>query len=207
MKKILTFICVFFLIYSLSAQDFKYGVKAGLNINNLNVDPELDPPKPESRLGFHLGGFVQFSIADNIMVQPELTISTQGTNDEDPGDKERVKLTYLNLTGTFKYSLTNNFNFTLGPQLGFLVGGEFEEEDKQDGSKKSYDAGDVYSGTDLLLGLGVGYTLESGLGVDIRYNLGLTDNNDDPAQLGFYDPIQDIKSRVFQISVSYVLNL
>lgn len=190
----------------LHAQDFKYGIKAGLNLSNLTVSPELDFPRPNSRFGVHMGAFAQFSLADNFSIQPELSFSTQGANDEDKDDWQRVKTSYLNLAGAFKYTLPNKLNFSVGPQLGFLTGGEFEKEDKEDGERKYYSAAHLLKGTDLSLGLGVGYTLESGIDFALRYNIGLNNINNDPADLAFYEPFQSIRSRVFQASVGYIFN-
>ncbi|MEQ8882669.1 MAG: porin family protein [Fulvivirga sp.] len=192
--------------FVLTAQDFKYGVKAGLNINNLSVTPELDPPAPSSRIGFHLGGFTQFGVSDQLLIQPELVISTQGANDEDPDVEQNVKLTYLNLSGIAKYQIGNAISIFAGPQFGFLMDGEFEEVDKVDGAQEIFAADAVYKSTDFSFTLGAGYTLDSGIQIDIRYNLGLSDNNDDPLETAFYDRTQEVKSRTFQISVGYILN-
>ncbi len=194
------------LSFSVHAQEIKYGVKAGLNVNNLDVSPELDPPKPSARLGVHLGGFAQFDLSDALMLQPELVLSTQGANDEDPEVEQNVKLTYLNLSGLVKYQVGNGFDVFAGPQLGLLVDGEFEEVDKADGSQELYAADAVYKGTDFSFSFGAGYTLESGIHLNLRYNFGLSDNNDDPQELAFYDINQEVKNRTFQISIEYTFN-
>lgn len=205
-KYILLFVFTCLSLGYLQAQDVKYGVKAGLNFSNLAINPELDFPSPNSRLGVHLGGFAQFSLGNNLSVQPELTFSTQGANDEDKDDWQRVETSYLNLAGVFKYTLQNNINFSIGPQLGFLTGGEFIKEDKEDGERKIHSASHVLSGTDLSIGFGVGYTLSSGIDLSLRYNHGLNNINDNPADLAFYKPSQTIKSKVLQVSVGYIFN-
>lgn len=207
MKKcILLLLCACLSISYLQAQNFKYGVKAGLNVNNLAISPEEDHPAPAARLGVHIGGFAQFVLVNNFSIQPELTLSTQGANDEDKDDLQRVKLTYLNIAAPFKYTMGNNLHFSLGPQLGFLTGGTFEKEDKEDGEIKTQNAKHVLSGTDLSIGFGLGYTLSSGIDLHLRYNHGLSDINNDPADLGFYKPFQTIKSRIVQVSVGYIFN-
>ena len=207
MKKcVLLLILACLSVSALQAQSFKYGVKAGLNVNNLAISPEEDYPAPSARLGVHIGGFAQFELVNNFSIQPELSLSTQGANDEDKDDWQRVKLTYLNRAAPFKYTLENNLHFSVGPQLGFLTGGAFEKEDKADGDMKIHSAKHVLNGTDLSLGFGLGYTLDSGIDLHLRYNHGFSDINNDPADLGFYDPHQTIKSRVFQLSVGYIFN-
>ena len=204
--------CVLLFLFSclsiglLQAQSFKYGVKGGLNLSNLAVSPVLNPPSPAAKMGIHLGGFAQFELANRFSIQPELSLSTQGANDEDSDEWHRVRLSYLNLAAPFKYTLDNNLHFSVGPQLGFLTGGRFEEEDKTDGDTKIVSAKHVLAGTDLAIGFGLGYTFNSGVDLHLRYNLGLSDINDNPADLGFYKPHQIMKSRVLQLSVGYIFN-
>jgi hypothetical protein len=204
--------CILLLMFAclsisyLQAQSFKYGVKAGLNVSNLAISPELDPPSPSAKIGVHLGGFAQIGLVGNFSVQPEISFSTQGANDEDKDDWQRVKLSYINLAAPFKYTLGNNLHLSIGPQVGFLSGGEFEKEDKADGERKLQNARHVLAGTDLAIGFGLGYTLPSGIDLHLRYNYGLTELNNDPADLGFYEPLQSIKSRVLQVSVGYIFN-
>ena len=47
--------------------------------------------------------------------------------------------------------------------------------------------------------------LEGGLELGVRYNLGISDNNDDPFENAFYDIDQELKSRVLQVSIAYIL--
>lgn len=204
MKKIIfALVLVFGSVSLLIAQDIQYGVKAGLNLSNLEVTPESDPPAPSMRLGFNIGGFAELGLADNIFFRPEVTISAQGANDEDIEVTQTVKLTYLNAAFLAKYKLAKGISIFAGPQLGFLVDGEFLEEDKISGEQDLFNADAVYKGLDLSVGFGVGYELEMGIGLDLRYNLGLTDNNDDPQENAFYGVNQELKSRVIQFGVSY----
>lgn len=193
-------------ITSLQAQNFKYGIKGGLNISNLSVSPEVDWPPPSGRPGFHLGGFTKFDLKDNFSILPEILYSTQGTNDQDQDDWQRTRLNYMNLAAPFRYTLSMNVHFFVGPQLGILMNGEFEEEDKFDGERKFHNATHLLKGTDLSLITGLGYTLRSGIEFNLRYNFGLTNINDNPADQAFYEPLQNIKNRVFQISVGYIFN-
>ena len=189
----------------LSAQDIQFGVKGGINLSNLNVTPVKDPPAPSVRLGINIGGFAELGIVDNLLFRPELTISTQGANDEDPDVTQTVKLTYLNTALLAKYNISNGINVFAGPQVGFLVGGKFLEEDKVSGEQNVFNANAVYKSTDISLGFGIGYDLEMGLSIDLRYNLGLTNNNDDQFGNAFYDIDQELKSRVIQFGLSYKL--
>ncbi|MEN8248979.1 MAG: porin family protein [Bacteroidota bacterium] len=190
---------------SLQAQNITYGVKAGLNLNNLNISPEEDPPAPKLRPGIHFGVFLQYNLTEAISIHPEISVSTQGANDRDPEVDQRVKLTYVNIPVLVKYQLPVGVNLFAGPQIGFLVGGTFEEEEKGSGEQDNYQARDYYKGTDFSFGFGAGYSLDMGIDINIRYNLGLSDNNNDSQGDAFYDPEQQIRSQVFQISVHYYI--
>lgn len=196
----------FFGITSLQAQNFKYGIKAGLNISNLAVSPELDWPAPSGKAGFHFGGFTKFDLNNNISILPEIMYSRQGAIDEDKDDWQRTKLNYMNLAAPIRYTLPMNIHFFIGPQIGILMSGEFEEEDKIDGERKFHNASQLLKGTDLSLASGLGYTLSSGIEFNLRYNFGLNNINDNPTDMAFYEPLQNIKNRVFQVSVGYIFN-
>lgn len=188
---------------SVQAQKINYGLKAGLNLSTLDVSPELDPPAPSTRIGINIGGFAEIELLDKVGLRPEVTLSTQGANDEDTDVTQTVKLTYLNTAVLGQYKMAGGLHFFGGPQIGLLVGGEFEEEDKVDGAQQIYEAKSYYKGVDVAVGIGIGYSLPTGIGFDARYNVGLTDNNDDPLEDAFYNRNQELKSRVLQLSVSY----
>ena len=74
MKKIFLLIVMAGSFAAAKAQ-ISYGVKGGLNVANIGGE-DIDDNK--AKLGFHLGGFVGVSIAENISIQPELVYSLQG---------------------------------------------------------------------------------------------------------------------------------
>lgn len=188
------------------AQDVEFGVKGGLNFSSINVDPQEDLPNPDGRIGFHLGGVVNFGLSEKLDVQAELLLNTLGAKFEEADEIERVKLTYLSLLGALKYNVDDNFNIVLGPQINLLTGGEFEEEDKIENSKESLDANNFYKGVDFSLALGIGYKIDDSIELGARYNIGLTDNNDDAVEEGFFDSNQALKNRYLQLSAIFFFN-
>lgn len=189
--------------YNANAQDTMFGLRGGLNVTSIAVDPQESTPDADSRIGFHLGGVALIGLNESIAVQPEITLSTQGAKFETANDIERVKTTYLNLAANIRYALSEEFYLLGGPQFGLLAGGDYEEEDKVDGTTESIDAKNFHKGTDIGIGFGAGYRLPSGLEISARYVLGITDNNDDLIEEAFFDLNQSIKNRGFQISVLY----
>ena len=85
-----------------------------------------------------------------------------------------------------KHYLGAGFNLQGGPQFGFLNKAELDGNSIKENLKTA----------DFSVGLGVGWDTPIGLKLDARYNLGLTDNSDDPAYA-------TIKSQVFQLSLGF----
>ena len=185
-------------IVSLSAfaqeDEIRFGAKAGLNVSTV-VSDDLEDNK--AKIGFNIGGLVEIPVADSFAVQPELLFSTQGTTEEytigNVTEKYNLKLSYLNIPVLAKYYVAEGLSLAAGPQVGIAVTREVEVE--IDGDSATVDADDFYKAIDFSLALGAGYQLESGIFVDARYNLGLSNISDVE---GF-----DVKNSVFQFSVGY----
>jgi hypothetical protein len=132
------------------SQEIKYGVKGGLNISNLRGDyPEFSPAttgadeasfKNKSLIGFHFGGFLEFQVNNKFSIQPELLLSTQGSelelkatsfeNSDGTGEKDteiltqRINLTYINIPIMLKYKVLEKLNIEFGPQIGYAISGK-----------------------------------------------------------------------------------
>ena len=141
------------------------------------------------RVGFHVGGFAQYGINENFLLQPELLISLEGAKmDNYKGDSKGINLTWLNIPvmGVYKISAVPGLSVEGGLQLGFLMGARYDGEDVKDG----------YKSVNLSLNLGAGYALNDNISFGARYCIGLSDLND----TGFSG---DISQNNFQLSVAY----
>lgn len=122
------------------SQEIKFGAKVGLNISRLRGNyptaqqVDVDEVNNMSKIGFHIGGFAEYSINGKFSIQPELLISTQGGILEFKGDDyidqtylgtvsitQNNKLTYLNLPIMLKYKVLTKLSVEFGPQIGYLV--------------------------------------------------------------------------------------
>lgn len=153
-----------------SDSSMKFGVKAGLNMTNFAGDAETD-----GKTGFYVGGLVDFAVAENFHVQPELLYSMEGADDD-------YGVSYLRIPVMAKYYIMEGLNLQAGPEIAFKVGAD----DLVDEQIKSMDFG---------LGIGAGYELTNGLMFDLRYNLGL-------ANVSESDEI-DVTTTGFQIGLGY----
>ena len=158
-------------------QKIDIGVKGGLNFSKLNI-PDI---QTSGKTGYHFGAYSLFKFG-NLGLQPEIIFSQQGSK-VDLGDWDTK---YLNIPIMLKLYLGGGFNLQAGPQFGFLNKAELDGNSIEEDLKTA----------DVSVGLGVGWDTPIGLKLDARYNLGLTDNSDDPAY-------ETIKSQVFQLSLGF----
>jgi len=89
---------------------FSFGVKAGVNQNNVRGDKDPFSYKPST--GFHLGVYGSIPLSKKLSLNPEL----QYIKKQLPGDYFR--LNYLELPVLFNYQISNWFALELGPSIG-----------------------------------------------------------------------------------------
>lgn len=172
MKKLLFFTAIVLFGFTyVSAQDINFGAKAGVNFTTITGD-DLD--SFSSRTAFHLGFVAEIGITETFSFQPELLYSAQGSDYSEDSFEGSLKVDYLNLPLMAKFYVAEGFSLEAGPQVGFLLSAKDVYDDEED------DWSDITKGIDFGLNFGVGYKLESGLNFGARYNLGLSDMNDDP---------------------------
>jgi opacity protein-like surface antigen len=180
MKKIILTVAAVFALTFANAQDkggsseMKFGVKAGYANTNFGGDLETDAAS-----NFYIGGLVDFAVSEKFHVQPELLYSMEGSNEDE------FNLDFIRIPIMAKYYVAEGFNLQAGPSLGFVAGGGLIKD-----SLKSMDFG---------LGFGAGYEMSSGLMLDVRYNMGLSNLNDDTATY----PGAKLNTTSFQIGLGY----
>ncbi|MBC7886348.1 MAG: PorT family protein [Ferruginibacter sp.] len=151
-----------------SAQKVNIGIKGGLNLYNINNENGF---KYDVKPGFNIGLLGHIHLAPQMALQPEIVYSSQGAKSQ--GTDSKLNLDYINVPVLFQYMFDNGFRLQAGPQVGFLVSAKTKINDTKTDMK------DSYKPVDLGLSAGIGYVHPpSGFGVDLRYNLGLTDINE-----------------------------
>jgi Outer membrane protein beta-barrel domain len=177
MKKIILLLGIVAINYISFGQRIDIGIKGGVNFSKLEI-PEIST---SNKTGYHLGAYSLFKFG-KLGLQPEIIFSQQGSK-VDLGDWDTK---YINIPIILKLYLAGGFNLQAGPQFGFLNKAELDGNSIEDDLKNA----------DVSAGLGLGWDAPMGLKFDARYNLGLTDNSDDPAYAS-------IKSQVFQLSLGF----
>lgn len=195
MKKFLVTVAALALSFSAFAQ-INFGVKVGGNLasisNMVSEDGGLDwgdiatiTPSQSMRLGLNAGVFAEYMVLPTFGVQVEANFSMQGVNTKTESTsgflggemttKQAWAVNYINIPILAKLHL-GPIRAYAGPQLGFATNFNTTIEttmgDNINIDKESWDEG--YSTFDFSLVLGAQYKLTENIGVDARYNIGLT---------------------------------
>ena len=182
---LISFFCGLLSIHAQSSkreEGIKFGIKAGINASNFNGDVNNN----EIRNGLHIGVVSEIIIDDKISIQPELLFSAQGFKNEDPAVYGKSKFDYIILPVLFKYYALDKLSVEAGPQVGFLVN-SFNRD--INGNSKIENQNVV----DFGVNLGLGYEISNGIFFQGRYNLGITNVNNNNAV--------KYTNSVFQLSV------
>ena len=149
-SKLLTLLLVAFTTLSFS-QEVSYGVRAGVNISNLDFDPDATFTN-QHRNGFAFGGFVDYGITENFSVQLELQYSAEGAKADD------IRADYIQMPIMARFSIGDKFAIGVGPMV----------------SLKTWKNKDAFS-TFAFSGIGgVEYMINDELFVDARVHYGLS---------------------------------
>ena len=162
--------------------DTHFGLKAGLNVSSLDEKNGVDF---NSKAGFYFGGLAHVHLSPHFAVQPELVYSQQGGKD----GSDKWNINYINVPVLLQYMAGNGFRLETGPQVGFAVSSKIKSGDIEQNIHSSVNT------VDFSWALGASYQFPEGIGVDARYNIGLSnvDNAGDPI----------IRNRVFQLGLFY----
>lgn len=174
-----------------SAQKVSFGLKGGLNVSTLNNSSNSGADY-KTKLGFNAGGLAHIHLAPQLALQPEIYYSAQGAKFDIGSTEGKIKLGYINVPVLVQYMFDNGFRLQAGPQVGFLINADSELGSVETDVKKNYKK------VDFGITGGVSYVEpSSGVGIDARYNLGLSDINDVKASY-------KTTNRGFQVGLFYI---
>lgn len=210
---------VFCVVLNAQSQNkFNFGVKAGANYSKL-LDYVNDS---KNKVGFQVGGFMQYSISENIRLQPELLFSLEGGKsdfnfegtDQSIMLKENISLGFINLPVMLQYKIYKGLHFELGPQIGYIVLAENKYDAKFDfGEIPIEDEGtsniiDDLNKIQFSANVGLHYDINNSFSVQFRYNRGFSKLVKSSIEQvgGELDQIVDydkIRNQSFTIGVGY----
>ncbi|MBX2966763.1 MAG: PorT family protein [Cyclobacteriaceae bacterium] len=187
MKKInlLFFVLLLSASAAVAQVEFSAGLKGGLNFAKLDGQMADFSGTLKNKTGFHGGAFALIKFS-KIGIQPEVIFSQQGSTFRVSTDNFDGNFDYINVPVILKLYTVAGINLQAGPQFGFLNRAEID----------NYDYKGSFKNSDLSVALGVGWDLPFGLTIDARYNLGISEIEDDPAY-------EAVKNQVIQVSLGY----
>lgn len=151
MKALVTLL-IFFSITTLTfSQETRYGVRSGLNISNLDFEPDADF-KNAHRNGFVFGGFVDYGFSELMSAQIELQYSAEG------GKADDLKADYIQMPIMLRFNLGDSFTIGAGPMV----------------SLKTWKNQDAFSTFAFSAIGGLEYMLTEELFIDARFSYGIT---------------------------------
>jgi hypothetical protein len=191
MKKIL-FLLFALCALQLSAQEFHFAPKIGMNVANLtNSDSD-------SRIGLNIGFAGEMALTPIFSLESGLYYSMQGAK----ADNIKFNIDYINLPILAKVYAYQGLNLFAGPQFSFKTSSKVKtgsvSVDLPDGLIKGFDTG---------LQFGAGYQFDMGLQLSASYTYGLIGvmNIDKAKQLSGDDfsSGDNGNNSVFQINVGW----
>ena len=150
---------------------YQLGVKGGLNIASEVASQGNNSSQTNSRIGIHLGFFMELPISAKIAFQPELLYSMQGGSYQDGGYTYTDKIDYINLPLLFKfYVWQQRLSIDVGPQFGYMISAKVSSGGE---SVSIYDSEDLKK-FDASLALGLSFKLTDKIDLGLRGTAGLT---------------------------------
>ncbi|MGB3605878.1 MAG: porin family protein [Psychroserpens sp.] len=140
----------------LFAQDTSYGVRAGINISNLDFDPDATFSN-QHRNGFAFGGFVDHGFTESFSGYVEIQYSAEGAKADD------LRADYIQMPILARFSIGDNLTIGAGPMVSLKTW-------KDDDAFATF----AYSGVG-----GIEYMITDELFIDARVHYGLSNILDD----------------------------
>ena len=162
-------------ITSASAQAFEgfsFGPKTGVNISSFT-----DADNTKALLGLTAGAFAEYGLNNWFALSADVLYSRQGVAFKDYSFEgvnysDKATLDYLNVPVLANFYIAKGLALKAGLQPGFLLGAKNISE--ANGQKETVDMKDVTNSFDLSVPVGISYSLNCGLIIDARYNIGVT---------------------------------
>ncbi|OBQ54602.1 PorT family protein [Tamlana sp. s12] len=216
MNKHLFLVTCLLLVFSYNAKaqntEITIGFKAGANYSSYTpryIFPNIKDIHYARKVGFYIGGLVNFEISNDFRVQPELIFALQGAklvnknlefveSEYSPptyGDFElNINESTIILPIVAQYLINDKFYLEGGPQFGYIVNRKerITKNPIPDDSETPTESADFdYDKFDFGLTFGFGYNFSEKISVNTRYFFGLIERN------------YNIKSSVISLGLEY----
>lgn len=183
----LIYVLVFFVVFSLSAQQHPIGFKVGANVPTLAGGGTQNV---SSSLSFNAGVYMELIIDEKVAFQPELLYTGYGFKLNDQGTESNISLNYLAFSVLSKIFLTQSLSLDAGPQFGILVSANDRTDELPNVKSDFYNR-------DFGVNIGLGYGITEKIIASFSYYIGVTDVTTSENK-NF--------NRAFQIAFQYKIN-
>ncbi|MCJ7932118.1 MAG: PorT family protein [Chryseobacterium sp.] len=196
MKKLLLIAAAAVLGINVSAQEARFGAKAGYSLSTLKMKSDGQSESSDPMHTFYVGGLVEYKISDKFGLQGEVLYSPLGGKVDETGSFEgdfegnvrvKAKTTFgtLLIPVSAKYFITENLAVSAGASFGIILtakakyevtgGAEIPGELAAEfGLGDKVDIKDQMNTLNIAPFIGAEYSLENGLFFDARYNYGVS---------------------------------
>lgn len=191
-------VCIAISVHTSLAQP-NFGVKAGMNINNVtttDLPNFISSVETMSTVSYHIGLYVQFELNEKFSIIPEMQFTQRGYATE-YAEKVRTNINYLEVPVLVVYSPIKLVSVELGPNIGFKI----SSKTKPDG------LGEIsYESIDFGLSTGLMFHITDKVSLVGRYYHGFTSIAalylSDTGN-GSFDEASKTFNRSFQIGIGY----
>ena len=182
MKKIFLLVCFFTVAYSYSfAQEYSYGFTGGVAISKVRDKVPGKATFSDSRTGFTIGAFYEYSYNKHFSFQPALNFVTKGGKGSNDNITFDYKFNYLEVPLNFLYYFKGkscNFFFGAGPWFSAAVSGKATTDNGSGAKSKDLkfgnnDAKDDFKTFDIGADAVIGCKMKSGFLVSAGYSPGI----------------------------------
>ncbi|WP_203293567.1 porin family protein [Luteirhabdus pelagi] len=186
----------------------EFGIKAGPNL--AKYSGTLIGADYKYKVGFFVGGYVNFGITEELKIQPEILFALHGsrfvTGDievrEGPDElpvigpfKTKTTETTVQIPIMAQYFVADRFYFEGGPQFGIILNRNEELIESPFNDPSFNQTMDFDPDTfDLGLAVGAGYELNETIALNVRYFFGLIERD-----------LFEVKSSVLNLGIEYQL--
>ncbi len=165
----------FIVLLSNSASAQAWGIRAGVNISDVNVKGF----NTDAKTGLYVGAYKEIGLVKSMLfIQPEVQYSQEGFDT----NIDHVKVDYLTVPILAKLYVVKLLSFETGPQFGFKVADNASDY-------LNYDANSFVPSW----AFGTSLNLPLGLSINARYITGLNDT---------FDGVSG-KNQVFQVGAAF----
>ncbi len=178
MKKISILTTILLLITIMAQAQTSFGVRAGINLQNINGKFNGDKLENKITTGFNIGVNAEIGVAPDFYFQPGLLFTTKGAKLQDGSPFEKISLSYIEVPLNLIYKPvlgTGKLIAGFGPYVAYGIGGKYKADG---GGDQDIDFGndadeDDVKPLDMGANLLFGYEFANKLSVQMNAQLGL----------------------------------